>query len=139
MKEFFKEKSWDDYLAMGVIFFLILGLILFVVGFYWGFDADPTNPIASIIPSTEKTSVAQITKGNSTVYSAVYPSIIGDKTNLFDLVGNMDANWGTAYGMAITAVVGFSFIMLSIALIIFILVAGLVVEIIIPKIKAKKA
>ncbi len=130
MKEFFKDKTFEDYLLMGLLAIIILGGILFVVGYFWGFSTPLGNTIWS-----GKTSIKEIVEGKSNYYNAAYGSKVNDGINLFSLMGIVDPSWGAAYGMCITAIIGVSLLLLSVAIIIIIMIVGLIVDVIIPKMK----
>ncbi len=125
MKDFFRNRTWDDYFAYAIIGIISIGLILFFVGFFWGF-----NPIAG----SGKINVSKLT-GNA-IAQLPYEVISGsmpDKMSLFDLAGYTNADWGAAYGMIITSILGFSLIMLGLALVIIFLLVGIFIEKILPK------
>ncbi len=130
MKNFFKDKNWDDYYLMATLVIIIIGFVLFFIGFFFGFDID-----VAIVGQQLHTNVRNVISGDSKVVEA----FIGDNPrNLFDLIGMIDSDMAPLYGFAVTAVVGFSFIMLSIAMIVLVIIVGLIIELVQKK-KNKKA
>lgn len=136
MKDFFKGKRWDDYMAYAIMVIMILGMVMFFVGYYWGVEWD--WGFVGISSKVNLHKVAANVDGCRTLISNTL-GITADKMDIFTLMGYMDPSWGAVYAMGIVAIIGFSFIMLGILLVILMLIAGLMIEIVVPKIKAKKA
>ncbi len=130
MKNFFKDKNWDDYYLMATLVIIIIGFVLFFIGFFFGFDL--TNDILGL---PMHTNVRNVIGGNTPLVETFLGS---DPKDLFDLMGMVDSSMGPLFGFCVTAIVGFSFIMLSIAMIIVVIVVGLVIELVQKK-KNKKA
>ncbi len=130
MKDFFKNRTWDDYLAMVVVVLIVLGAALFFIGFYWGFTPK------AMVPGFEDTTFDLL--GNASVHKVLsnttYQSIYGlGDYNLFSLAGKIDSSFGTLYAMVVVSLLGFSFMMLGIAIMISVIVIGLVWEAILRK------
>ena len=112
MKNFFENRTWDDYLAMVVIALIIGGLAIFFVGFYWGFEPELVGTL-----SIGKISVHKVTAGK--IPANVMIGLQNDVDyNLFSLAGSIDPSFGMMYVMVIISLVGFSMIMLGIVMII---------------------
>ncbi len=141
MKDFFKNRTWDDYLSMGVIAIIILGLALFFIGFYWGFEPLDLPTETGIPDNMGKVSVHKFTSGKELDSFIVirYAELTANQNyNLFSLAGAISSASGTLYAMVIVSILGFSLIMLGVAIVIVVIIVGLIIDII-AKRKAKKA
>ncbi len=134
MKNFFKDKILEDYLFISIVVILVLGAILFVVGYYWSFNFTIVNQ-TGIGEITYKTNLHKLTTGKDNWASTL--DLFNHKQSIFTLMGNIDSNYGSLYGMTITTIIGFALFMLVILMIIIIFVWGLIAEIILPRIKKK--
>ncbi len=141
MKDFFKNRTWDDYLAMVVIGLIIGGLVIFFIGFYWGFKPLELPAGTGLPDQMGKVSVHKFTTGQglNSFIAARYLELTADQNyNLFSLAGAISSASGTLYAMVIVSLVGFSLIMLGVLVMLIVIIAGFTIDMIARK-KAKKA
>lgn len=126
MKNFLKDKTWDDYYLYVTFGIMILGFILFLIGFYYGFE----QPGLEGTPLNGKTNVANILKQDNSIYTILIDGW-NDSWNLFDLAGNIDSSLeGALFAMVVVSILGFSFIMLSLFLMVLVIIIGFTIDII---------
>lgn len=126
MKNFFKNRTWDDYLAMFVIGTIILGLVLFFIGFYWGFKPTYYSGLLN------KVNVHNFVSKNKTDFMKLIMDGYNLPTdlNLFSLAGNIDSSFGTLYALVVLSILGFSLIILGVTMIIVVIIVGFIWDII---------
>ncbi|NQX83321.1 MAG: hypothetical protein HRS50_01220 [Mycoplasmataceae bacterium] len=135
MKNYLRKKSLEDYIVWIVGSLFIFGFALFIIGFFWGVE----GPVANL-NGLGKTSILKFLKIdniNYPLYTIPNGGMI-ENTNLFTLIKTLNPSIGLIYSMAILSVVGFSFIMLDIIIVIGLIIVTFILEMIIPKIKSKK-
>lgn len=125
MKNFISSRSLEDWFLYGIIGIMIIGGLLFVVGYMLSFNVDS---LLSLITGEDKTSISRMLKSES------YPN------DLFTLMTYLISNeaGSTAYNMCVTAMTGVALLFFIVSIIIVVMVWGTIVDIILPKIKSKK-
>ncbi len=134
MNNFLKNKGWEDYLIYFISSAIILGLLLFLIGFFWQMKVPKTG-INGILHN-DTYSVSQMLSGK---HNSIYfpTTTMPDHLNLFTFMENLKPSM-FGYSMAALAISGFSFIMLGITTIVIVFIASLIIEFIVPRIKSKK-
>lgn len=130
MIDFFKNRSWEDYVVIAVFSIVIIGVLMFAIGFFWGIDVE-------VVPGFEtKTSVYGVLfKENPTLSQAGL-----DNSNLFNLVGSIDkriSGFDVLYAMTVVSITGFSIIMFGILTIILLVVGSILYDVYLAKFKDK--
>ncbi len=132
MKEYIKNATWVDWILMSIGACIVIGATLFIIGFFWSFEqSEILGPVGEVLG---KTNVSKILKADNPFAG----KLDLDNKNLFTLAGSIDPSLAPLFGLVVTSLVGFSLMMLGLLGIIILLIASLVVDYIIPKIKAKK-
>ncbi len=137
MKNFFENKTWDDYLIAGVFVLIIGGLALFFIGFYFGFNPVLPNGGNDGALFNEKLSVHKIVSGKAFAGTMSVIGLNGDY-NLFSLAGAIDPSFGAMYAMVVVSILGFSFMMLGFAIVLTVIIVGFIWEMVMKK-KQRKA
>lgn len=132
MKDFIKGKSWEDWLLYSIIALLIIGAILFAFGFFFRFTYYDDSFLGK-----QGTSVFKLI-GNDQRWSLL-TGFSGEEVpgNLFTLMGAVPVGT-TAFAYCLVAIIGVSILFLVVIMFAVILILGLVIDVIIPRIKAKK-
>lgn len=140
MRNFISSRTWEDWVIYGIIGMMIIGAILFVVGFMFSFNYSMIGSDLDLGGfGSGKISINKLIGEDIGTYGSLLkdPSVSAIPGNLFGLMGALKS--GTAaYGMCATAVSGAAILMFDALIVIAILIWGAIAEFIIPKIKAKK-
>lgn len=131
MKEFFKDKTWDDYLLMGILGLIFFSLAILAIGLLFSVKFNnPTIPGIPIDLFSQKVSIFQILFGKG---AQIVSAADLDTTNLFTLMGDLTPELGAIYTMAALAVSGFALLMTSFALVICLIIGSFVYEKVVTK------
>lgn len=134
MIKFLKNRTWDDYVIATVLITIFLGLFLFVIGFFWGFEDK------SIIFLNGKTSVMKLLKKDDLEWmsSNGFEFVSIDNSNLFIMMKDLNKDMGSLYSMVALSVSGFAFIMLGLSELILIILGSFLFEFVYYKIKKNR-
>lgn len=135
MKNFLSSRTWEDWIIYSIIALMIIGGILFVVGFFFSFNNIPEgyDDLENLVGKhTFKTSIMKLIKGTDGVgnlFSMMTYQINGEGIGIST----------SAYNMCAVAISGVSILLFSALIIIGILIWGGIAEFIIPKIKGESS
>ncbi len=138
MKNFFKDKTWENYFTYFLFFLLIISVLFLIFGFFWNVETDIY--FSDIDSINTKTSVTKILKEDFPFIELLNENNgeILDTKNLFTLCKTINPEIGILYDMVILAITGFSIMMLLILIVIVIFILAVLFEFIIPLFKKQK-
>lgn len=141
MKDFFKSKTWDDYLTYSVLGLIIGGLAVFFIGFYWGFEMEAVIGSGVIDEFSGKYNVRKIislSKDNPSALALICPELIGEQNlNLFTLAGSISSESNPLFAFVVISLFGFSMIILGIVVMIVSIATVFIIDLVIRN-KIKK-
>lgn len=123
MRDFIRDKSWEDWLIYSAGIIILIGLFLFTIGYLWSFTMQ-----TDIFPNEDnvkKTNIRELLKGTSY-----------DEYNLFTLIGAINKDITPKFfNMTVLAISGFTFIMFGIAQIFSLILFTIIYEWVWPPLK----
>lgn len=131
MINFFKNKTLEDYIIYSIITMFLLGMLMFFIGFFWGFKS-PIDLGTEI--NFSKLNVNSVLHGDWNLYGGR----LSEPQNLFDLMKNIDSSFDALYALTIVSIIGFSIIMFSIFLVIIVVIFAFTKDFIIPFFQKRK-
>ena len=132
MKEFLKNKSWEDYTIYSLLGLLGLGIVFFVFGYLFSFKVTYELPIFKD-PVYFSLKNLMGTSDWEFIYGIEKAKTI-DSTNLFTFMGSLVPGM-TGYSMCALSVSGFALIMVAITIMAFLFFLLLSIEYIWPMIR----
>ena len=121
MNNFFKINSFEDILVYTVMGLILIGLVLFFIGYFWNVDVDL---------ALQSINVRKALK-NPDTYPAITTGL--DTHNLFTMMGSINKEvYGALYSMTALSVSGFAIIMIGFSGIFIILFGTMFNEFVLP-------